>query len=153
MFKIKIVSVGELNEKFYIDAEREFEKRLSKFCKLEKVVVKECSHLPIAQKINAESDELKKHFVSCETAVLLSINAPLVTSESFANLIKNKRDNDSHIEFFVGGSNGVSPGFEKLFKHKISFGRITLPHCLCKIVLEEQIYRAFAILNGSPYHK
>ena len=153
MFKIKIVCVGELNEKFYIDAEREFEKRLSNICKLEKVVVKECSHLPTAQKINAECAELNKHFVSADTAVLLSINAPLVTSEAIAELIKAKRDNYSHIEFFIGGSNGVSQEFEKLFKHKISFGRLTLPHCLCKIVLEEQIYRAFSILNGSPYHK
>ena len=153
MFKVKIVCVGELNEKFYADAEREFEKRLSKFCKLEKVVVKECSHLPTSQKITAECAELSKHFVSPETAVLLSINAPLVTSEQVAELIKNKRDSQSHVEFFIGGSNGVSAEFEKMFKHKISFGRLTLPHCLCKIVLEEQIYRAFSILNGSPYHK
>lgn len=153
MIKVKIVSVGELNEKFYVDAEREFEKRLSKFCKLEKVVLKEFSHLPAEQKIAAECDELKKHFTSPETSVLLGINAPLVSSESFADLIKNKRDQNSHIEFFIGGSNGVNTEFEKLFKHKISFGRLTLPHCLCKIVLLEQIYRAFTILNGSPYHK
>ncbi len=152
MFKIKIITVGELNEKFYVDAEKEFEKRLSKFCKIEKVAVKEFSNLSIEAKKEAECKELKKHF-NLETSVLLSLNGDLITSEKLAILVKEKRDNNSKMEFFIGGSNGVTKEFEACFKYKICFGKITLPHCLCKIVLEEQIYRAFTILNNSPYHK
>jgi len=152
MFKVKIISVGSLNEKFYTDAEKEFEKRLSKFCNLEFIVVKEQSSLETEIKKKVECADLKKHF-NLETSVLLSLNGELVTSENLASLIKLKKDQNSKIEFFIGGSNGVTSEFEKMFKHKICFGKITLPHCLCKIVLEEQIYRAFTILNKSPYHK
>lgn len=152
MFKVKIVSVGSLNEKFYVDAQNEFLKRLSKFCKLEFVEIKEQSSLEESLKKKAECEMLKKHF-NVETSVLLSINGEFVSSESLANLINNKKNQNSKIEFFIGGSNGVSSEFESMFKHKISLGKITLPHSLCKVVLEEQIYRAFTILNHSPYHK
>ncbi len=152
MVKVKIITVGELNEKFYIDTENEFKKRLSKFCNLEFVVIKEHSNLNIEQKKQCECAELKKYF-SKETSVLLYIDGKQLSSPQFAELIKEKRDLNSKIEFFIGGSNGVTDEFANSFKNKISFGKITLPHCLCKIVLEEQIYRAFQILNNSPYHK
>ena len=152
MVKVKIITVGELNEKFYIDAESEFKKRLSKFCNLEFVQVKERSNLSGEQKKEAECADLKKHF-SRDTSVLLYIGGEQISSTDFSELIKQKRDKNSKVEFFIGGSNGVTEEFANVFAHKISFGNITLPHCLCKIVLEEQIYRAFQILSGSPYHK
>ena len=141
MQKITIVAVGNLREKFFKEAYNEYAKRISKFAKLEVIEIKETNR-------PKEGEEILKHLSKFPRAYLfaLEIKGECLTSENFSKLIKDK----SHIVFIIGGSEGL----EKIkAAYPISFGAITFPHQLMRVVLSEQIFRAFKILNGEKYHK
>ena len=135
MISIRLIAVGNLKERYLTDAVAEYAKRLSKYCKLEIIEVKE--NKPIQDKIKGYS-------------ILCDIEGDLITSEALANKFKTISQTSSLITFVIGGSEGVS-GLE--VNEKISFGRITFPHQLFRVVLIEQIYRAFTIIKGEKYHK
>ncbi len=153
MIKVNIVTVGSIKESFFTEAIKEYSKRLSRFCNLNVIEVKEASNeSSIAKKIDKESDKLIEALSG--TIVLLDRQGKLVSSEELANTIDNlSLMGDSEISFVVGGSNGVNDKLRNLAKHVISFGKITYPHQLFRVVLLEQIYRAFTIIGGLPYHK
>lgn len=153
MLKINIICVGKIKEKFFIDAVNEYVKRLSKFCKLQICEVDEESREQnIEKKIELESEKLEKEAKGF--VVLLDRVKKEVSSEELSSMIeKLKNDGVSEISFIIGGSNGVSENFKKNANQCISFGKITFPHQLFRVVLLEQIYRAFTISSGLPYHK
>lgn len=153
MLKINIICVGKIKEKFFIDAVNEYVKRLSKFCKLQIFEVDEESREQnIEKKIELESEKLEKEAKGF--VVLLDRVKKEVSSEELSSMIeKLKNDGVSEISFIIGGSNGVSENFKKNANQCISFGKITFPHQLFRVVLLEQIYRAFTISSGLPYHK
>lgn len=153
MLKINIVCVGSIKEKFFVDAINEYSKRLSKFCKLQIVEVSEESkEQNIEKKIKIESDRLKN---ACKGFVILLDRCKQeVSSEELSEMLDVlKSTGTSEISFVIGGSNGVSEEFKKLANKCVSFGKITFPHQLFRVVLLEQIYRAFTISAGLPYHK
>lgn len=153
MLKINIVCVGSIKEKFFVDAINEYSKRLSKFCKLQIVEVDEESREQnIEKKIRIESENLERE--ARGHVVLLDRVKKEISSEELSIMIEElKNSGVSEISFVVGGSNGVSEDLKKKANKCVSFGKITFPHQLFRVVLLEQIYRAFTISAGSPYHK
>ena len=152
MIAINIVCVGNLKEKFWIDACHEYEKRLSRFCKLTITEVDEENSLCEKDKILAKEGEGITKKLSGHVA-LLAIEGKQFSSEEMAAYIEKQKLESGEITFIIGGSYGVSEEVKKAVKEKISFGKITLPHNLARVVLLEQIYRAFMINSGSTYHK
>ncbi len=152
MITINIVAVGLLKEEFWKDAQKEYQKRLSKFCKLNIIQLQDQTKFSEEGKILAEEEKLIEKNLQGKV-YLLEINSKLYSSEDFAIEIDKIAQTNSIITFVLGGSYGVSQGIKEKIKDKISFGKITLPHNLARIVLLEQIYRAFMILSGAKYHK
>lgn len=153
MLKVNIVCVGTIKEKFFTDAISEYSKRLSKFCKLQIVeVAEESKEQNIEKKIEIESERLKN---ACRGFIILLDRCKQeVSSEELSNMLDTlKSAGTSEISFVIGGSNGVSEEFKRQANKCVSFGKITFPHQLFRVVLLEQIYRAFTISAGLPYHK
>ena len=153
MLKVVVVAVGDIKERFYKDAVAEYVKRLGRWAKTEIVEVSEASHLTDPDKKRAEEGEaiLKK---LRGKVILTDVKGQKIKSEDLATLIKESAlAGDSELTFVIGGSNGVSPAVKARADAIISFGDITLPHQLFRVVLLEQIYRAETILSGTPYHK
>lgn len=152
MIKIKLICVGKLKEKFWVEAQNEYIKRLQKFCKFEIVELPEKNHTSTISETLQREGELILEKVEGKS-VLFDINAKLFNSQNLAELIEKSSQATSIISFVIGGSYGVSEKVKHQMNEKVSFGKITLPHNLARIVAIEQIYRAFNILSGTNYHK
>lgn len=157
---IKIIGVGKLKEKYLKQGIAEYAKRLGKFCKFEIVEVpdeKAPEKLSAAEMEGVKEKEGERILAKIrdkEYVYALAIEGKECSSEEFAQEIAQLTTyGRSDITFVIGGSLGLSPAVLKRAETKISFGRFTLPHQLMRLVLSEQIYRAFMINNGSPYHK
>lgn len=157
---IKIIGVGKLKEKYLKQGIAEYAKRLGKFCKFEIVEVpdeKAPEKLSAAEMEGVKEKEGERILAKIrdkEYVYALAIEGKERSSEEFAQeLAQLTTYGRSDITFVIGGSLGLSPAVLKRAETKISFGRFTLPHQLMRLVLSEQIYRAFMINNGSPYHK
>ena len=151
--KVNIVCVGKIKEKFFIDAIMEYKKRLSRFCNFSVIEVDEDSkETNIIKKNEAEG---KKILEKCSGVIIaLDIQGKMLSSPEIASFIKEKQISGvSEFSFVIGGSNGLSGEVLKRAALSLSFGKITFPHQLFRVVLTEQIYRAFTIINGLPYHK
>lgn len=147
MQRITIFAVGKLKERFWKDACAEYLKRLGAYAKVE---VRE---LPDSN-VREESQALLAALPEKVPVVLLDIKGKETSSEGLAELIDGYGlSGDSHLAFVIGGSDGVSDEVKKRATRRVSFGPITLPHNLARVVLLEQIYRAFKINRGEPYHK
>ena len=147
-----MICVGNLKEKFWLDAQNEYSKRLSKFCKLNIFEIAEQNKFDDPNKIlQAEGkDIINKLSGKC---FLLDIGGKEYSSEEFAQKLEKVSLTDSTITFVIGSSYGVSQEVKSKIKEKISFGKATYPHNLARIILLEQVYRCFMINSGSKYHK
>ena len=152
MITINLVCVGNLKEKFSKDEEQEYLKRLSAFCKLNIIEIKGQNKLESVDAILSREgqDILRKLKGYC---ILCDINGKEVDSVQFAKDLEKLSQNTSCITFVVGGSFGVSDEVREKCQGRISFSKMTFPHNLFRIMLLEQLYRAFTILNGKTYHK
>lgn len=151
--KVNIVCVGKIKEKFFTDAIAEYQKRLSRFCNFNIIEVDEASKIDnLEKKSEAEGNLL---LAKCTGVVVcLDGKGKMFSSPEIAKFIKKKEvSGNSEMTFVIGGSNGLSQAVLKRADLLLSFGNITYPHQLFRVVLSEQIYRAFTILNGLPYHK
>ena len=153
MLKVRVVAVGGIKEDFYRQAVAEYVKRLGKWCKVEIEEAAEASHLSDpAQKRSLEGAAILKKLKGY--VFLMDIRGKKVSSESLAEKIESATlSGKSELTFVIGGSNGVSEEVKQAADDVISFGDITLPHQLFRVVLLEQIYRAECIIAGTPYHK
>ena len=150
--QIRLVCVGNLKEKFWQSAIEEYKKRLQKFCNLQIIELDEQNKYQDVNKILSE--EGKSIIANLGGYnILLDIEGKLCSSEELANKIKQTLLTSSTITFIIGGSYGVSDEVKKSVQERISFGRITMPHNLARVVALEQIYRAFMINSGAKYHK
>lgn len=155
--KIKIVCVGNIKDKFFVDAVNEYYKRLGKFVSLNVVEVKE-ERLPKnysqADINNVVLEEGVRLINQLEGYVILcGVNGKSFTSEDFSKELKKLENNYSTITFVVGGSYGVSQDLYKKANLVLGFGSFTFPHQLFRVMLAEQIYRAYTIMNNITYHK
>lgn len=152
MIKINLVCVGKLKEKFWVDAQNEYIKRLSKFCKFEIIEVAEKNFLPNSEQVLEEEgkDILSK---LKGVSIAFDVEGKKISSQEFAKLIESVAMKSSTLTFVIGSSCGLSNAVKTSVDRRLSFGDITLPHNLFRIVALEQIYRAFMINSGSTYHK
>ncbi len=160
MIKVTIIAVGKLKEKYLRDACAEYLKRLGVYAKVNVIEVNEerCSDNPSATEIeNVKQKEGQRIIAKIPKAsfiVPMCIEGTQYSSEDFAQKIEATAvAGNGEITFIIGGSFGLSDEVKALGKLKLSFGKLTLPHQLMRVVLLEQIYRAFSILNNSKYHK
>ena len=158
--KIAIVCVGKIKEKFYRDAIDEYAKRLSKYCKLEIIEVADektpdkASETVENQIKEKEADRILEKIKEDTFVYTLEIKGKRYTSEAFAKELENKGTyGTSNIAFVIGGSLGLHEKVLKRSNGSISFSDMTFPHQLMRVILTEQIYRAYRIMNNEPYHK
>lgn len=157
MIKIRVVAVGKVKEKYFSDAIAEYSKRLSRFCEFSLIEVKEENYdkatpSAIEKILAAEGERIEK--AAKGLIVCLAIEGRNLSSEEFAKFIKGKTDfGAGEITFVIGGSYGIDKKIKAACKDKISFSAMTFPHTLARVMLVEQIYRAFTIISGAEYHK
>ena len=158
--KITLITVGKIKEKYLKDAIAEYSKRLSRYCKLEIIEVtdeKTPDHASesVEDAIRfKEAERIQKYIKEDAYIITLEIGGKQLTSEELAEKIdKLGIQGVSHIIFIIGGSIGL--GREVLSKsdYALSFSKMTFPHQLMRVILLEQIYRSYRIINGEPYHK
>ena len=158
--KIKIVTVGKLKEKYLKDGIAEYSKRLSRFANLEMIELADektpdrASDSENQKILELEGTRIISKIGDRDFVIVLAIEGKTLSSEEFSKQLEQAPINGfSTLTFVIGGSLGLSPQVKKRANLSISFGRLTLPHQLMRLVLVEQIYRAFTIQQGSPYHK
>lgn len=158
--KITVLTVGKIKEKYLKDAISEYSKRLSKYCKLELIEVadeKTPDHasLNVEEQIrDKEAERLLKYMKDGAFVITLEIGGKQLSSEQFASKIETLGiQGISHIIFVIGGSIGLGEDVLAKSDFALSFSKMTFPHQLMRVVLLEQIYRSFRIINGEPYHK
>ena len=157
---IKIVCVGKLKEKYFKDGIAEYVKRMSRFAKVKIVQVpdekapEKLSPAEMEQVKEIEGKRILDKIKDKEYVYVTAIKGKERTTEAFAKELSNLTTyGHSDITFVIGGSLGTSDAVNKRADDLISFGKFTMPHQLMRLVLIEQIYRAFMINSGSPYHK
>lgn len=157
---ITIIGVGKIKENYLKKGINEYLKRLSPYAKVTIVEVPDEStkenmtQVEIDQVLNKEADRIIAKLKSGTAVVPLVIEGDLITSPDLAKQLNQYATyGKSHVTFIIGGSLGLNQAIKKKADRNISFGRITLPHQLMRLVLVEQIYRAFRIINGHSYHK
>lgn len=158
--KISILCVGKVKEKFYRDAIDEFSKRLSRYCKLEIIevadekTVEEASDTEIKIVKDKEGERLLKNIKEDAYVICLCIDGKQLDSEELSEKMEQLAiQGKSHICFVIGGSLGLADAVIKQADYKLSFSKMTFPHQLMRVILLEQIYRAYRIMNNEPYHK
>ena len=158
--KITIVTVGKIKEKYLKDAIAEYSKRLSKYCKLEIIEVAdektpENASEVVEEQIRAkEGERILKHIKDEAYVITLEINGKMLSSEDLAEKIDTLGvKGTSHIIFVIGGSIGLGKEVLQKSNFALSFSKMTFPHQLMRVILLEQVYRSYRIINGEPYHK
>lgn len=158
--KIKIVTVGKLKEKYLKDGIAEYSKRISCFATIEIIELADektpdrASDSENAKILDVEGNRILSKIGDREFVVVLAIEGKTLSSEELSKQLEQASINGfSTLTFVIGGSLGLSKEVKKRANLSVSFGRLTLPHQLMRLVLTEQIYRAFTIQQGSPYHK
>ena len=150
---IRIICVGKIKEKYLRDAIDEYSKRLSKFTKLEIIEVKDESIGNCKDILKKESISIDKYINDKDYNIILAIEGEELSSETFAKKLDNIFNYSSNINFIIGGSLGIDDSIKEKANLKLSFSRMTYPHQLFRVILLEQIYRAFKIINNESYHK
>ena len=158
--KITIVTVGKIKEKYLKDAIAEYGKRLSRYCKLEIVETSYentpdgASELMEQQIRRKEGERIEKYLREDAYVIALAIDGKMLSSEEFSEKIGSLGVSGvSHIIFIIGGSIGLDEQILRRADYRLSFSKMTFPHQLMRVILLEQIYRAYRILNHEPYHK
>lgn len=158
--KITILAVGKIKEKFYRQAVEEFEKRLSRYCKLEIIEVADektpdCASQTELDKIKEkEGERLMKYMQEGAWLCALAIDGVMLDSIELSQKLEHLGVvGKSHFIFVIGGSLGLSDAVLSKADFKLSFSKMTFPHQLMRVILLEQIYRSYRIMAGEPYHK
>lgn len=157
MFKINVIAVGKLKEKYFQDCEAEYKKRLSRFCELNIIELKDSAFTPTPS--NDEIEKIKR----LEAAEILKrvrgalccccIEGEAVSSEDISEYLAKTKALGGELTLVIGGSYGLDGGVKSKADKKISFSRCTFTHTMFRIMLLEQLYRGFMIDCGSSYHK
>ncbi|MDD3241199.1 MAG: 23S rRNA (pseudouridine(1915)-N(3))-methyltransferase RlmH [Bacilli bacterium] len=150
---IKIICVGKVKETFFKEAIYEYKKRLSKYTNLEIIEVEDEKIDDSKIALKNEAEKIKKLIKEKDYIITLEIEGKNLTSEQLSEKINNTLIENSNIVFVIGGSHGLSEEIKIKSNFKLSFSKMTFPHQLFRILLLEQIYRSFKIINNERYHK
>ena len=160
MLNMRIVCVGKLREQFYKDAFNEYSKRLSAYCKFECVELNETklgsspSDKEIAAALDKEAVDIERALGKDAYVIAMCVEGKQLKSEDFAQKINSLAvSGRGRICFVIGGSFGISQRIKQRADMRLSMSEMTFPHHLARVMLAEQIYRAFKIIKGSKYHK
>ena len=158
--KITLITVGKIKEKYFTDAIAEYTKRLTKYCQLTQVEVADekapetLSDKEMVQIKDKEGERILAKIKDTQYVITLEINGTQLTSEGLSEKLDHLGvSGQSDLVFVIGGSLGLSDVVIKRSNFALSFSKMTFPHQLMKVVLLEQIYRAYRISKGEPYHK
>lgn len=158
--KITILCVGKIKEKYFTDAIAEYTKRMGRYCTLEiKEVADEktpdgASEAEESKIRKLEGERLLKHLDESAYKIALCIEGKQLDSVALSDMIKERMTmGSSHLIFVIGGSLGLDPSVVSTCDYRLSFSKMTFPHQLMRVILLEQIYRAFRIMKNEPYHK
>ena len=149
---IRIICIGKIKEKYFIDAINEYQKRLSKYTKLEIIELPDFD-ADINTILKKESELILKHIKDKSYIITLEIEGNELSSIELSKKIDNILNTNSDITFIIGGSYGLSDEVKNISNYKLSFSKMTFPHQLFRVILLEQIYRSYKILNNETYHK
>lgn len=158
--RITLITVGKIKEKYLRDAIAEYSKRLSRYCKLEIIEVADektpdqASEAAEENIRNKEGERILKHIRDDMYVITLEIGGKMLSSEEFADKINSLGvQGKSSIAFVIGGSIGLGKEVLRRSDYALSFSKMTFPHQLMRVILLEQVYRGYRIINGEPYHK
>ena len=157
---ITILCVGQIKEKYFRDAIAEYQKRLSRYCKLQMIEVADEKTKENASEAEndlirkKEGERLLKHIKDSDYCITLEIDGKMLTSEGLSKEIDRLGlAGKSSLVFVIGGSIGLDTAVLKRSDYALSFSKMTFPHQLMRVILVEQIYRSYRIMRGEPYHK
>lgn len=157
---ITILCVGQIKEKYFRDAIAEYQKRLSRYCKLQMIEVADEKTKENASEAEndlirkKEGERLLKHIKDSDYCITLEIDGKMLTSEGLSKEIDRLGlAGKSSLVFVIGGSIGLETAVLKRSDYALSFSKMTFPHQLMRVILLEQIYRSYRIMRGEPYHK
>lgn len=148
---MKIICVGKIKEKFFVDAAEEYIKRIGKYTKLEIIEIPDEANYNIALK--KEEEKILSRIKDNDYVVTLEIEGNSLNSLEFARKIDNNFNTNKNLTFVIGSSYGIGDLVKQRSDYKLSFSKFTFPHQLFRIILLEQIYRAYKINNNENYHK
>ena len=149
---IKIITVGKLKEKYFKDAVEEYLKRLSKYTKIDLIEVPD-EDFDIKKTLLKEKESILKYVSEKDYVITLEIEGKELTSIELSKKISDTLIQYSDITFIIGGSYGLHEDIKKISNYALSFSKMTFPHQLFRIMLLEQIYRSYKIMNNETYHK
>ena len=161
MLKINIICIGKIKEKYFTDAIAEYSKRLTSFCKFniielneERIRSNDPNSSQIAEVIAAEGRRIMQKIGAGDYVAAMCIEGKMLSSEELsAALDKIALSGKSTVDFIIGGSYGLSEEVKKRADLRLSMSKMTFPHQMARVILSEQIYRAFEISTNGKYHK
>lgn len=143
---IKIICVGKLKENYLKDGVNDYLKRINKYHKIEIIEINDSN-------IDNEANEIEKHISNKDYLIAMCIEGEEISSIELANKLDKTFITNSNITFIIGGSDGIKQTIKERCNYKLSFSKMTFPHGMFRLILLEQIYRCFKILNNETYHK
>lgn len=150
---IKILCVGKIKEKYLKDAIIEYQKRISKYTKLEMIEVEDIFEQNISDIKKKEATLLEKYISPKDYVITLEIDGKQLDSIELSKKMSDILIINSNIVFIIGGSYGIDMRIKQRSNYALSFSKLTFPHQLFRVLLLEQVYRAYKILNNESYHK
>lgn len=161
MLRINIICIGKIKEKYFTDAINEYAKRLSAFCKFQIVELAEekiRSNIPnisqIEEVVESEGKRIMQKINAGDYVVAMCIEGKMLSSEELSKTLDGVQINGkSTVDFIIGGSYGLSQAIKSRADLRLSMSKMTFPHQMARMILSEQIYRAFEILTNGKYHK
>lgn len=159
MLNVNIICIGNLKEKFFTDALSEYKKRLSRYCKFEVVELPEekiadnVTQSQIDKTLKIEGEKILAKISKSDYVVAMCIEGKQFSSEELARKIEDISFSNSTVNFVIGGSWGLSDDVKNRADMRLSVSKMTFPHQLFRVMLSEQIYRAFSINANAKYHK
>ena len=148
---MKIICVGKIKEKFFVSAIEEYSKRISKYTKLDIIEISDEADITVALK--KEGEKILSKIKDNDYVVTLEIEGNSLDSVEFAKKIDNNFNSNKNLTFVIGGSYGLDDLVKQRSDYKMSFSKLTFPHQMFRVMLLEQIYRAFKINHNENYHK
>lgn len=160
MQTVNIICIGKLKEKYLVDAVKEYSTRLTPFCKFSIIELEECrlsdkpSQAQIDKCLEDEGKRILSKISKNSYVIPMCIEGKIISSEQLSSLVAEAGvEGKSTVDFVIGGSFGLSDEVKKRGNFRLSMGRMTFPHQLARVMVCEQIYRAFQIMTGGKYHK
>lgn len=159
MIRVTVIALGKLKEKYLADAVSEYKKRLSRYCNFEIIelepvkIGEKPSENEIFSALEKETELIFKKIPNGSRVISLCVEGKPLSSPDFAKEIEKSSNMGKNLTFIIGSSYGLSERVKKATDLRLSISEMTFPHQLFRVMLLEQIYRAFKIIEGSAYHK